>query len=346
MHKVIVSTAGTSLLTSWRQINNHLNPSVDDLVSYLESGSSVCAEANSLSKLDINNKYDYLYFVSSDTPDGRLCVEALEKYYTANSYSYVMGTYVSGLNKNYYDFQSRGLMNLFKTLSAIYQDHPGMHYIINATGGFKAQTSFATLFGIITGIEVVYLHEDFSNLLRFPLMPVSCNRGLIEQHKDTFAKITGTESKREAREYINSLPESLRGFFHKVDNRYSYSPVGLLFIDFLKTFSNHRVYTVRTYKNHTSLWGDGINNIEDISDPEVRSIFYRIFDCSESVTAIFLDEMVNSQSREVYFEYLETVNHALRYKVHTPRGSEHIKVEVFPGHEREVLQRIGRRIYP
>ncbi|MGI6548470.1 MAG: hypothetical protein ACOX4Q_00325 [Syntrophomonadales bacterium] len=109
--------------------------------------------------------------------------------------------------------------------------------------------------------------------------------------------------------------------------------------------ANNR-YTIRTYKNHTSLWGDGINDISLINDPDIRLIFKRIFEASESVTAIFLDEMRRGSSDETYLEYVETFPGALRYLVHTPSGSEFIKIEVLAGHERTTLERLGRKIFP
>ncbi|MDD9271492.1 hypothetical protein ACFPES_31100 [Paenibacillus sp. GCM10023248] len=42
-------------------------------------------------------------------------------------------------------------------------------------------------------------------------------------------------------------------------------------------------------------------------------------------------------------EYVETQNQALRYLLFTTAGAEYIKVEVFPGMERETLRLLGKK---
>lgn len=349
MNRVIISTTGTSLLTNWKRVHDSSEePSFQDLLSFINANEEASAETNSLSKLNIDPNRDVLYFVGSDTPDGRFSLQVIEHYYQSKGYNYVFPQYVVGLkNRDYHDFQTRGLPNLLKTLCTIRENHLGTHLIINATGGFKAQTAYATLFGIIFGIEVVYLYEDFKNLLRFPQMPINIDSGLIKSHMETITKIIQSDTKKESRQLLNTLPVSLRGFLEKRGDYYEYSPVGRVFMAALELDNQVcRQYVVRTYKSHTSLWGDGINSIEEITDAEVRELFYRIFDCSGAVTSIFLDDMVHRKSEEVYLEYRETVGNSLRYLLHTPYGGEYLKLEVIPGHEKEVMRRIGKKIYP
>ncbi len=345
MQRVTITTAGISLLNNWKGKNEGQAPSLSKLCAYLDEFPDGSAETNSLNKLTLDPRYDHLYIIGSGTDDGKLCLDAIVQHYQSQGFHYVLSESIPGLSKNYADMQRRGLINLLHSLSRIIESHPGVPTIINATGGFKAQTSFATLFGIFLGIEVVYLHEDFGNLLRFPPMPVACDYRLVSEYKEKFNEILEAGSKGEAQRIIKTLPASLQGFFHKDDGCCTYSPVGKMFIASMGTKSGRKTYKVRTYKNHTSLWGDGINDIEEISDPVVRSLFYRIFDCSDAVTEIYLDEMVNRRDAQVFFEYVETVNHA-RYLVHTPKDGQYIKVEVLPGNEHQVLKRIGKRIYP
>jgi putative CRISPR-associated protein (TIGR02619 family) len=347
LSRVIMCTVGTSLISTWeRRTHTDQPPGLSDLVDLISADEECCTESNSLSHLSLNPVYDYLYLLGSETEEGKLCCAALEEYYTQKGFRYVFPIVIRGLNSNYNDFQERGLPNLVKEMSVIYENHPGKKCVINATGGYKGQTSYATLFGIVMGIEVVYIYQDFKSIISFPEMPLIFNRDLINEYSEVFSMIVSTESANEARKLIKTLPKSLHGFFEKKHNGYDYSPVGRIFLAALNSSSHTKKYAIRTYKNHTSLWGDGINDIESIDNPDVRLIFRRIFDASESVSAVFLDEMRPGNSSETYMEYVETFPGALRYLLHTSQGSEFIKVEVVAGHERTTLERLGRKIYP
>lgn len=345
MHQVVICTVGTSLITTWERVHSGKHPSGDDLLSFLKTGINSCAEANSLFKLDIKKDYDYIYLISSDNDPGKLCTRTLYDFYCKEGFRYVSEVYVPGLTTNYYDFQNRGLPNLIKEMSEIYENHSGMDFVINATGGYKAQTAFATLFGHLMGIEVVYIHEDFKSLIRFPAMPIDCNRSLIKEYNDTFQKILAADNRKEGRELIKSLPKSLQGFFEKSNGGYDYSAVGRVFLTALNKGTTNDRYVVRTYKNHTSLWGDGLNDLNSITDPQVRLIFRRLFDACEAVTAIHLDETKSARTQDTFMEYVETTPGALRYFLQTPIGSQYIKVEVLQGSERNALERLGRKIY-
>lgn len=347
MRRVIVATAGTSLLTSWERMNGGAAevPDKQLLLAAWKEHQLNCAELASLSQLKLDPRYDYIYLISSDTEQGVLCMETIIEALVEQGLSYTEAVTVKGLAKNGYDFETRGLPNLLEQLAEIKEKHAGAEMVINATGGFKALTSYATFFGILTGAEVVYMHEDFSSLLTYPPMPVGCDSRFIMQYKECFGEIIAAQSKKEARQRIDELPLELRGFFKKDKDRYTYSPIGRFFISHLDQLTTRNHYTIRTNKNHTSLWGDGIQELDRINHAEVRGLFMKIFDTVPYVTAIFLDEMVHRSRDEIYMEYVETQNQALRYMVYTPAGAEYVKVEVLPGMERETLRLLGRRIY-
>lgn len=346
MHRIILCTVGTSLISAWSHTSGEVPPCHSDLVGLIASDEESSAESNSLRHLVLDPVYDYLYLLGSETEDGKMCSAALADYYTGQGFRYVLPIAIKGLNSNYNDFQERGLPNLVKEMSTIYENHPEAQFVINATGGYKGQTAYATLFGIVMGIQVVYIYHDFKRLISFPEMPLVFNRDLIREYSEVFSSIISAERPKEARQLIKTLPKSLQGFFEKSIGGYDYSPVGRIFLAALGSSAANNRYTIRTYKNHTSLWGDGINDISLITDPDIRLIFKRIFEVSDSVTSIFFDEMRPGNSSETFLEYVETFSGALRYLVHTPGGSEFIKIEVLAGHERTTLERLGRKIYP
>ncbi len=347
MCAVVISTVGTSLLKYWK---NRAKPgeteSSDMLLDMLKESYQSCAEANTLSRLELDKNRDHLYFLGSDSDDCIVCIRILEQFYQQQGYLYVYGKTVAGLNSISHEFQQRGLSNLIKELSKIYDEHGEEEYIINATGGYKGQTAYATLFGFLTGSKVVYIHEDFKNLIIFPQMPVKFDTELIEQYKQLFSKVINAPSKKEAREILNTLPLSLQGFFEKDGDKYGYSPVGRIFLNAWRKIDKASKYNIRTYKSHTSIWGDSVNSLEKISNSEVRMIFKRIFDSCQGVTAIFLDEFNKIPCQELHLEYIETISGALRYRLYSPEGMQYIKVELVPGYESKALQMLGRKIYP
>jgi len=347
VRRVIITTTGTSLLTSWERANGGQGKTPDKhiLLAALKEQVLNCAELASLSRLELNRQYDYVYLVSSDTGQGALCTEAIEGALNDDGFLYTESVIVKGLTKNVQDFETRGLPNLFERLAEIREKHAGARLLINATGGFKAQTAYATFFGIVTGLEVVYMHEDFNSLITFPPMPVACDTNYVLQHQTRFGDILAATAKKEARRMIDDLPVDLRGFFKKENDRYVYSPIGRFFVSFMDKLTTRKDYTIRSNKNHTSLWGDGIQEIERIRDGEVRALFRKIFDTVPFVTALFLDEMVHRGKEEIFMEYVETQNQALRYILFTTAGAEYIKVEVLPGMEKETLRLLGKRIY-
>jgi len=345
---VVIATTGTSLLTNWRkrtEAETGAWPSGQELLDFLRSHQDSCAEQSSLRKLEIKNR-DHIHLVGSDTRACRLCLQALEQYYQEQGIHYVFFYPVPQLvESNYRSFQEQGLPKLHERLSSIHEQHRDHQVIINATGGFKAQTAFATLYGLLFGLEVVYMYEDFNNLMRFPPLPISCDQRWLNEYGETFTRILQAPSRKEGLAIIRTLPVEVRGFFEKSDQGYRYSTIGRMFIDACRLRQIDKQYVVRTYKQHSSLWGDGINSLEEINDRKVRELFRRLFDCAPHLNAIYLDEMKTGKTRDTRMEYVETVNNALRYLLKTPLGCQYIKLECVPNMENEVLRLLGRKIY-
>ena len=136
VRRIIASTVGTSLITSWSTKKGHAEPNLEDLAIFLqEYNNSSSAETNSINKLALKPEYDQLCFLSSDTAGGQLCMKALEIYYAEQGFFNIVTHTIKGLNDNYYDFENRGLKNLLDILSEIYEERRGRELIINATAG-------------------------------------------------------------------------------------------------------------------------------------------------------------------------------------------------------------------
>ena len=202
----ILSTVGTSLINSLRkelekgltEVPN-MNKSLE-LIKKTDPHLPVCgAEINSLTSLIKDNglkrgRIEHpikMMFLISDTEDGGWTGEFLKKYFSISKdweeveeADYIV---VSGLTpKDPKKFASEGLRNLVKLASKQLKNHHDTFKLINATGGFKAQISFAGLIGQILSVPVIYMFETFPYCIEMPPMPVDFNYDLWLEHYDLF----------------------------------------------------------------------------------------------------------------------------------------------------------------
>lgn len=205
MATFVLSTVGTSLLGNYRrQID-----SVDGLPDYqaflatlnkLDSHDRVCgAEINSLAKLFFPRTKDRLSlkppfslaFLVSDTEEGKWTGQILKAYWESGKRNLKIDSVeihiIEGLQHgNPQKFATHGLRNLVKTASKLLKNHEDKERFINATGGYKAQISFAGLIGQTIGVPVIYLFENFDNYIKMPPMPVDFSKDLWLEHYDLF----------------------------------------------------------------------------------------------------------------------------------------------------------------
>jgi len=176
----LICTVGTSLLSNLRQ--KGLNATneialVKELKKLNPADKLLGAEINSnhsiLQKGDLEP--EKLFLCVSDTPDGEITGRILKRYYD-DRFEQVRVVKIVGLQpEDPKRFRNHGLRNLVKEIADIVKrerEH-GSHVIINATGGFKAQISFAGLIGQLLEIPVFYMFENFSEVIELPPLPVS-----------------------------------------------------------------------------------------------------------------------------------------------------------------------------
>jgi len=202
----ILATVGTSLLNRVRGGDKSALPAVVEAVSYLakrEWNDPACgAEINSTGylmfkrpRLSIGRPEPpySLHFLVSDTDEGEWTGKVLCKYYErlGREVRDVSTERIPGLTPEDPDeFAREGLRNLVKLAAGEIRNHQGMTKIINATGGFKAQISFAGLIGQTLGVPVVYRFETFEHCIEMPPMPVDFNRELWLQNLDLFRRLS------------------------------------------------------------------------------------------------------------------------------------------------------------
>lgn len=213
MRNTLICTAGTSMK------GNLMNSPDKNMVMLLEQknikGISLSladigpserlagAEINSITgilKQELLNERENLYILASDTGDGQLIGNVLKSYYgnRKNPFNFkrLEVFKIDGLtDESPHRFKTEGLRNLVKAISKIVKKHGTENVLINATGGYKAQISFAGMIGQALEIPVCYLFEKFSEVIELPPQPISLDLSFWLDHASLFFDLAADEAK-------------------------------------------------------------------------------------------------------------------------------------------------------
>jgi putative CRISPR-associated protein (TIGR02619 family) len=194
MRDTLICTVGTSLFGNLRnseeQIKDPFQTQNWNRVALLllqqENSSRICgAEINSITSIcrqHLLDSTEKLIFLVSDTEDGGNAGQVLKLYYENSrnpiQFREVQVRKLEGLrDDDVHIFQQQGLKNLVREISVEVRKFSPDALAINATGGYKAQISFAGMIGQALNIPVYYLFERFSKVIQLPPQPVSLDLG-------------------------------------------------------------------------------------------------------------------------------------------------------------------------
>ena len=209
MRTILICTVGTSLINNLRRLDpqDPIHQALDrqdwqDIATRLlekPNSDRLCgAEINSITSIvkeALLSQFDRLIFLVSDTDDGRNTGAILQAYYAHASNPVQFDqvpkpTVLEKLNHHALeDFQRIGLKNLVREISSVARDYSEDAIAINATGGYKAQISFAGMIGQALNIPVYYLFEGFERVIQLPPQPVSLNLTLWLENYDLFTTL-------------------------------------------------------------------------------------------------------------------------------------------------------------
>ncbi|HVS38762.1 MAG TPA: putative CRISPR-associated protein [Gemmataceae bacterium] len=153
-------------------------PAVARALARLPSSERLCgAEINSIASM-IDKEYVPgdcgLFFLHSDTDDGRNIAAILKSHYQSKGHAPVETIDVPDLqDQDPKRFRTKGLRNLARKICGVIRERSAAACAINATGGYKAQIAVGVLLGQAIGVPVYYKHELFSEIIAFPPMPVA-----------------------------------------------------------------------------------------------------------------------------------------------------------------------------
>jgi len=204
MRDILICTVGTSLINN---LAAEKDPGLDgDLrkgnikrltlrLADVSPAERRCgAEINSIHSIIAGNRLggrELLLFFVSDTEAGRLSGELLTELYRRSDYpdSFKKVCYevIEGLtDEDVHKFRNTGLRNLVRLIGHAARRYGSNRLLINATGGYKAQISFAGMIGQALEIPVCYMYERFSEVILLPPQPVALDLSFWLEFNDLF----------------------------------------------------------------------------------------------------------------------------------------------------------------
>lgn len=185
MHRTILTTVGTSLLTNsddrpwkgWR--HKQSLPDAETVDAWLGTADSIKASAEThtwhrLGLFDSDDKDKIeVVLIHSQTPDGQFCAERLVTMALARGLK-AKSRRIDGLD--YSDGQkfNRGLRQLVRVVGEeIKTGRVAGGVELAATGGFKAEIAIANLVGAMSDTPVHYIYQEFSSIVTIDPIPVA-----------------------------------------------------------------------------------------------------------------------------------------------------------------------------
>jgi len=348
--KAQIITVGTSLLGSYMRNNSGQRPNLDDLVKMIvtqkEKTRACSAEIQTMNGLDLNQS-DYLYFISTGEKDGILCGDALEKAYRELGFQ-TQNIIIDGLTKDYHEFQSKGLPQFIHRLVDIIEDHGNNAQII-ATGGFKAETAFASMIGSLMKISVFYIHEDFQSVIELPGLPVGLDFSSWTSYFHIIDLVLAQNKIAKAKKIIErQLPEFMDILFteDKDLKQMILTPIGelvkRLHAEYLLSQDNIMKLDCKASKMH--LIGTGPILIKDIQNHELRLILTRFQLQSAFIRKITIGKDVGEVSEKIMIKFHHKENEKIYYQILTQNGGQELIIHTYSGVEKELINRVGKTI--
>ena len=250
MRNTLICTVGTSLFNNLKYGEESIKQVFESknwnqlalLLLEQENSARICgAEINSITSICNKNLLTSkirLIFLVSDTEDGKNTGQVLRLYYNNQrnklKFEDVNFRVLEGLrDDDVKAFKQQGLKNLVREISTEVRKCTPEVIAINATGGYKAQISFAGMIGQALGIPVYYLFEKFSEVIELPPQPVALDLAFWLNNYLLFAQLEDEQTIEESKIESNLDNEYLYSLIDKEPegetNLVSLSAMGVLF---------------------------------------------------------------------------------------------------------------------
>lgn len=175
----IITTTGISLYLRAKTEYKTDSPTDDQMRQLLRRDPErVSAEVNSLSHMAQSD--DHLVFLHTATPEAKRCLALLIEFFRSRGFKHFESIPLE-LESNEKQIETYGLRNLINTLITAIENaqRKDQDVIINATPGFKVESGYSTIVGMLYQVPVKYLHETFKHVVTLNPIALDWNTNLF-----------------------------------------------------------------------------------------------------------------------------------------------------------------------
>lgn len=377
---VAITTAGTSLLNNtnfWldraydRKLLDIPNEKIQEFINLnikQKTEAKISAEINSTIQLNeyFNKKedknIDIVHLILSDTEEMKKAQSILEKYFETKGFE-VDQKIIEGLKYKESQFKMSGLRSLVNNLIHIIDGYKakGFKVVMNSTGGFKAETAYATVLAQLRHIESYYIYETFNEIVPLPHLPLNLDIEYWAKYKKIFEAYEKGIDNKISEEYLLGSPSGFRFLIEKDDKDiWHLNPAGETF--YLSLLSEEEVYLkeiddkmVFKKTGETTLWekaqNKSVTTLKDIPDSEIKDLLKRVlrFRFVKKIELVDYHKVGTSQgtTRLKFKTKSDTTNsHYVQYSILCKQGVQNINILVEKEFCDELIFMIGKEVYP
>jgi len=276
----------------------------------------------------------------------------------------VKETIIYGLKYTENQFKLSGLRSLVTQLTEIidHYKNTSTEVVMNVTGGFKAETAYATVLAQLRRVRVFYIYETFNEIVELPYLPLSLDVDYWNHYEYAFELFDKGVTNEKKESFLCRLPHGFRYliFLDPLEAKWFLNPAGETF--YLSYLSEKEVYlqTIdqkKVFKKNreTTLWDKTrnvhINTLTDIPDAKVKSVLRRVLKFSFVKKIELVDyHRVGSGRGETYLKFKRKVSnqpsHYVQYQIHCVDGVQNINILVERGFCDELVFMLGKKVYP
>lgn len=206
----IITTTGISLYLNTGRNADVKEPTDDQMRQYLRMNPErASAEANSL--LQIAQHGDYLVFLHTATSEAERCVQLLKEFFENRGFNHNHIHLVPlQFQEDEQHIETLGLRSLVNALihEIDHAQQKGQGVVINATPGFKLESGYSTMIGMLYQVPVKYIHEKFRRVVTYNPIALDWDTSLFLTY-DWFFRWLDDEARtqHEVEEHLKDLPD-------------------------------------------------------------------------------------------------------------------------------------------
>src|SRR6266702_15030 len=205
----ILTTTGISLFLNTGRECKTSSPTDDQMRQYLRTKpEAASAEANSL--LQIAHTDDQLVFLRTETQGAQRCIKLLEEFFHSRGFKHIRIVELQFQDDEKH-IETHGLRNLVNTLISEIEaaQRKNQQVVINATTGFKLESGYSTIIGMLYQVPIKYIHEKFRRVVTFNPIALDWDTSLFLTNNKFFQWLDENEGRiqRDVEVRLNSLTE-------------------------------------------------------------------------------------------------------------------------------------------